>query len=83
MQPQRLADLAADRETGLRRVIGSWKIMAISLPRISRIARSQRGDRAFEADRAGDPARRLRQEPQAFVVGALQLVDLAASNPEM
>jgi len=33
VQLQRLANLAAMVSTGLREVIGSWKIMAILLPR--------------------------------------------------
>ena len=38
MQPDRFGDLLADRmNTGLSDVIGSWKIIAISAPRMSRI----------------------------------------------
>jgi hypothetical protein len=37
---ERLADLPADGQTGLRLVIGSRKMIAMSLPRIFRIARS-------------------------------------------
>ena len=66
MQPQRLADLAADGQHRIEDVIGSWKIIEMSLPRIvAHLALGQRQQiAALEADRAGDPARRLRDQPQ-------------------
>jgi hypothetical protein len=39
VQHQRLADLLADVSTGFSEVIGSWKIIEISLPRMARISR--------------------------------------------
>ena len=57
--------------TGLRLVIGSWKIMLMSLPRISRIARLVERQQvgALEADRARDPAGRLRDQAQDRIGG--------------
>ncbi len=52
--------------TGFRLVMGSWKIMAISLPRNSRISDSSSDEQVLpvEDDLAAlDPARRRRQEP--------------------
>jgi hypothetical protein len=37
VQNEHLRNLVADGKTGFREVIGSWKIMAMRLPRISRI----------------------------------------------
>ena len=48
--------------TGLSEVIGSWKIIAISLPRIARISASRQLEQvaAVEEDLAlDDPARRI------------------------
>ena len=59
VEGDRLRDLVADVKTGLRLVIGSWKIMAISLPRMRAHLRFRFGQQvvAIEQDRAaGDAA---------------------------
>jgi len=45
--PQRLTDLTADGQYRFRLVIGSWKIIEISLPRMVRISRSESCSRSF------------------------------------
>ena len=52
--------------TGLRLVIGSWKIIEMSLPRMSRISGSDSSSRSRPWKRIapGDPARRLLDQPQ-------------------
>ena len=54
------------RITGLSEVIGSWKIIEMRLPRISRISASSSAEQigAFEHDGAADdPARRIGHQP--------------------
>ena len=40
MEAERFANLLSDGKTGFRLVIGSWKIIEMSLPRMLRISRS-------------------------------------------
>ena len=64
--------------TGFRLVIGSWKIMPMSLPRMARISRSDRRDEllAAQADRA---ARDLRP----ILLGSSRMIDrLVTDLPE-
>ena len=69
VQPDRFGDLDADREHRVEAVIGSWKIIAISAPRMSRsvAARRARGRRraAGRVNRAAHRrcARRVLDEP--------------------
>ena len=60
---QRLADLVADGEAGLSEVIGSWKIIAMRLPRRSCICRS--GQARQVASLEQDGARHARALPAA------------------
>ena len=58
VQPDGLRDLLTHRDTGLSDVIGSWKIIAISLPRIFALRGRDRGGSCFVEDLAlDDPAR--------------------------
>ena len=45
MDLEGFGELAADRQDGIEEVIGSWKIMAISRPRMWRIDSSSRARR--------------------------------------
>ena len=67
VQPHRLGDLLRRSScTGFSEVIGSWKIIEISLPRTSRISASLSCTQilAVEPDRAADDAaRRVRHQP--------------------
>ncbi len=54
-------------KTGLSDVIGSWKIIEISLPRIARISRGLAEQEFAPAEPHGaadDPSGRLRHEPE-------------------
>ena len=56
LDAQRLGDLVADRVTGFRQLIGSWKIIAISRPRIARSSPPGSPSRSRPSNRA--PRRR-------------------------
>jgi hypothetical protein len=52
VQHEHLGDLAADGDSGLSAVIGSWKIIEMRLPRRRRISAAEALDlRAVEPDR--------------------------------